>query len=48
VVDGIIVSPYATAAYEQRVRDTLATLDAAAAPLIQLSRFNERSSDPLF
>lgn len=48
VVDGIIVSPYATAAYEQRVRDTLAAIDTAAGPLIQLSRFNERSSDPLF
>jgi len=48
VLDAIIVSPYATAAYEQHVRDTLATIDAAAAPLIQLSRFNDRSSDPLF
>ena len=48
VLDGIIVSPYATADYEQRVRDVLATVAPAAVPLIELSRFSARSANPLF
>jgi hypothetical protein len=48
VLEAIVVSPYATAEYEQRVRAALAAIDPAAASLIALSRFNERSSDPLF
>jgi len=48
VVEAIIVSPYATAEYEQRARATLTAIDPVTAPLIELSRFSERSSDPMF
>jgi len=47
-IRAIMVSPYATAEYEQRVRASVAAIDPAAATLIDLSRFSERSSDPLF
>jgi hypothetical protein len=47
-VDAIIISPYATKEYEQRVRETVVGIEVAAAVLIQLSQFSERSSQPLF
>ncbi|MBS1994683.1 MAG: hypothetical protein JSS86_00175 [Cyanobacteria bacterium SZAS LIN-2] len=48
VLDGVVVSPYATADYERRVREVFAALAPAALSLIELSRFSARSANPLF
>jgi hypothetical protein len=48
VVDAIVISPYATEAYEKRVRDAVSSISPAAIGLIELSILSERRYAPNF
>jgi hypothetical protein len=42
VADAIVISPYATENYEQRVRDAVSSINPAAVKLVELSALSER------
>jgi hypothetical protein len=48
VIDAIVISPYATEAYEQRVRAAVSAIDSAAIKLVELSVLSERRYAPNF